>query len=330
MVAVVRAARHGRGRADRRPRGARRARAGRRAARAAAQLRVRPARSRAQEHKIDAGHVVRPRRPRRACTSRGRRRRAARSSSARQSAPRRAAAAGARSRRQPLTTRAQRAALHAARRSPCATASPATARCATCSPRAAPRSPGSARRCADLRRSSSREQRALARALDESTLVVQGPPGTGKTWLGARLIVDLIARGKRVGVTAMSHKAINNLLGGGRAGGRRATAWRSAARARCERPGGRVPDGGQIENVADTTASASTRALRRSSPARRGCSRPSESTTQLDYLVIDEAGQLSLADALAAGHVGAQPDPARRSAPAAARLAGDHTRRARA
>lgn len=52
--------------------------------------------------------------------------------------------------------------------------------------------------------------RALCDALDESYLFIQGPPGAGKTYLGARLIVDLIARGKKVGITANSHKAIHN------------------------------------------------------------------------------------------------------------------------
>src|SRR6185312_12689725 len=56
------------------------------------------------------------------------------------------------------------------------------------------------------------EQQALARALDRSYLLVQGPPGTGKTYPGARLIVDLIAQGHRVGVTALSHRAINKLV----------------------------------------------------------------------------------------------------------------------
>jgi uncharacterized protein len=52
----------------------------------------------------------------------------------------------------------------------------------------------------------------LCENLDDSYLFVQGPPGSGKTYLGARLIVDLLARGKRVGITANSHKAIHNLL----------------------------------------------------------------------------------------------------------------------
>ena len=37
-------------------------------------------------------------------------------------------------------------------------------------------------------------------------------PGSGKTYTGARLIVDLLAAGKKVGITANSHKVICNLL----------------------------------------------------------------------------------------------------------------------
>ncbi|HEY3190759.1 MAG TPA: TM0106 family RecB-like putative nuclease, partial [Solirubrobacteraceae bacterium] len=55
--------------------------------------------------------------------------------------------------------------------------------------------------------------RELAAALDRSYLFIQGPPGTGKTWTGARIVVDLIRRGRRVGVAATTHKAIHNLLG---------------------------------------------------------------------------------------------------------------------
>jgi hypothetical protein len=57
-----------------------------------------------------------------------------------------------------------------------------------------------------------RDQRERAAALDDSYLFIQGPPGTGKTWTGARIIVDLIRRGRRVGVAATSHKTIHNLL----------------------------------------------------------------------------------------------------------------------
>ena len=52
----------------------------------------------------------------------------------------------------------------------------------------------------------------VALRLDRSVLPIQGPPGTGKTYSGARIAVALIAAGRRVGVTAPSHKAIHNLL----------------------------------------------------------------------------------------------------------------------
>jgi uncharacterized protein len=48
--------------------------------------------------------------------------------------------------------------------------------------------------------------------LDQSYLFIQGPPGAGKTYTSAHVIVELIRRGKKVGVAANSHKAIHNLL----------------------------------------------------------------------------------------------------------------------
>ncbi len=52
---------------------------------------------------------------------------------------------------------------------------------------------------------------AVAR-LKESYLFIQGPPGSGKTYTGSRVIVELLRRKFRVGVSSNSHKAINNLL----------------------------------------------------------------------------------------------------------------------
>ena len=54
--------------------------------------------------------------------------------------------------------------------------------------------------------------RRLVAAIDESYLAIQGPPGSGKSTVGARMIVDLVAGGRRVGVTANSHKVIGELL----------------------------------------------------------------------------------------------------------------------
>jgi uncharacterized protein len=48
--------------------------------------------------------------------------------------------------------------------------------------------------------------------LDSTVLPIQGPPGSGKTYTGARMILALVEQRKRVGVTGPSHKAIVNLL----------------------------------------------------------------------------------------------------------------------
>ena len=49
-------------------------------------------------------------------------------------------------------------------------------------------------------------------ALHNSHLFIQGPPGAGKTYISSHIILDLIKRGKKVGITSNSHKAIDNLL----------------------------------------------------------------------------------------------------------------------
>ncbi len=48
--------------------------------------------------------------------------------------------------------------------------------------------------------------------LNNSYLTIQGPPGAGKTYTGKHLIAELIKKGKKVGISSNSHKAINNLL----------------------------------------------------------------------------------------------------------------------
>ncbi len=49
--------------------------------------------------------------------------------------------------------------------------------------------------------------------LDRSYLAVQGPPGTGKTYVGSHVIARLVAeRGYRVGVVAQSHAVVENML----------------------------------------------------------------------------------------------------------------------
>jgi uncharacterized protein len=55
---------------------------------------------------------------------------------------------------------------------------------------------------------------AAVGAMDETVLPIQGPPGTGKTYVTARAILSLVRKGARVGVTSNSHEAIRNVLMG--------------------------------------------------------------------------------------------------------------------
>ncbi|MBU2957819.1 TM0106 family RecB-like putative nuclease [Paracoccus sp. 1_MG-2023] len=55
---------------------------------------------------------------------------------------------------------------------------------------------------------------AAVSRMDETVLPIQGPPGTGKTHISARAIVALVRDGYRVGVASNSHEAIRNVLMG--------------------------------------------------------------------------------------------------------------------
>jgi len=141
----------------------------------------------------------------------------------------------------------------------------------------------------------------LALALDESYLFVQGPPGSGKTWVGAETIVNLMGRGLRVGVSARSHKAIHNLL------------------ARIEEVAferGVSFHGVKRGSEGDESFYESKRGFITTSDALALCTDDdgmqliagtgwlfanAKMEERLDVLVIDEAGQVSLADALASG-----------------------------
>jgi len=145
------------------------------------------------------------------------------------------------------------------------------------------------------------EMKALALRLDASYLFLQGPPGTGKTWTGARIVVHLLAGRQRIGIAAQSHKAIHNLLAEiekvARADGVRFKGLKKSSTGNPESEyGGEFiksdPDNARFENAGpDVQLLAGTAWL---------FSRPGLDS-KLDYLVIDEAGQISLADALAMG-----------------------------
>jgi predicted RecB family nuclease len=142
------------------------------------------------------------------------------------------------------------------------------------------------------------EMKRLVLDLDRSHLVVQGPPGSGKTWTGARLIVRLLREGERVGVTATSHKAIHNLLFEvERVAATEGVAFKglkkSTGSAESVFAGVRIASSGEVADFADPEA--------RLLAGTAWLFARSELEGRLDYLFVDEAGQVSLADALAVG-----------------------------
>jgi predicted RecB family nuclease len=144
------------------------------------------------------------------------------------------------------------------------------------------------------------EQRTLAEALDSSYLFVQGPPGTGKTWTGARLITHLMLLGRRVGVTATSHKVIHNLL----AEVEKAATEEGLAFRGLKKATGSVESvyGGTVirdaEDVDDFVGAGPDVLL---FAGTAWLFSREDMDGSVDTLVIDEAGQVSLADALAMG-----------------------------
>ncbi len=137
--------------------------------------------------------------------------------------------------------------------------------------------------------------RQLALGLDESYLAIQGPPGSGKSTTGAEIIVDLVESGLRVGVTANSHKVYGELMA--------KVAAAAEKRGRRLRMGQRSPD--QSITYADRleTGDAVKALLGGAYDVIGGTTwlwAREELIDCIDVLVIDEAGQMSLADALAA------------------------------
>ncbi|MDB4353644.1 TM0106 family RecB-like putative nuclease, partial [bacterium] len=52
----------------------------------------------------------------------------------------------------------------------------------------------------------------IAKDMQDSTLCIQGPPGTGKTYTASHMINSLLMDGKKVGITSNSHSAIMNVM----------------------------------------------------------------------------------------------------------------------
>lgn len=137
--------------------------------------------------------------------------------------------------------------------------------------------------------------------MDGTVLPIQGPPGTGKTYVTARAILALVRRGHRVGVASNSHEAIRNVLMGCLA---------------AQGDGDPVPglcighkvssgeDGYPEDCTGVTRSTANDDSLWSRANVVGGTAfffaRP-EHEQALDWLFVDEAGQVGLANMVAMG-----------------------------
>jgi uncharacterized protein len=137
----------------------------------------------------------------------------------------------------------------------------------------------------------------IAPAMAGGVFPIQGPPGAGKTYTGARMICALVSQGRTVGVTAISHKVIRNLLDAVL----RASEEMGVDLVCIQKPSDMEPDQPRLrfikknEDLFDAigadcdVAGATTFAW--ASP---------HVTNAVDVLFVDEAAQMSLANVLAA------------------------------
>jgi predicted RecB family nuclease len=139
----------------------------------------------------------------------------------------------------------------------------------------------------------------LSLANETSVLPIQGPPGSGKTFTGGRMIVELVSQGRRVGVTAASHKVVSTLL-------REvcSAAKQSGVRVRMIQ---KASEGDECDDASVIKAESNEAVLyaltKGSAKVAAGSAwlwAREEMANSVDVLFVDEASQMSLANVLAA------------------------------
>lgn len=139
----------------------------------------------------------------------------------------------------------------------------------------------------------------IIETLDKGVLPIQGPPGTGKSHTGARMICSLVRRGKKVGVTANSHKVIRHLINKVIE-----AADEMGIDVQCiQKPGEMEPNQERLSFVKtndDIFTALSVGAAQVAGATTFTWSRADGGET-VDVLVVDEAAQMSLANVVAVG-----------------------------
>lgn len=141
--------------------------------------------------------------------------------------------------------------------------------------------------------------RQLVRSLDGGLLPIQGPPGSGKTYAGGRMICEAVTAGLKVGITAVSHKVVRNLLD-------------EAVKAsdelgielRCVQKVRDNPQDDGFGRIKETDKNPAVFEMLASGEAQVAAGTAwlwsrEEAANAVDVLFVDEAGQISLANTVA-------------------------------
>jgi len=132
------------------------------------------------------------------------------------------------------------------------------------------------------------------RAMSETCLFIQGPPGTGKTYTVSHAIAAMLKDGKRVAVSSNSHHAINNLIGRVETAADELKHSFFGVKVARDADGGKGYTGKYIVTSPSSNFAGNPDLVAGTAWHFCKCEGP-----EFDYLVIDEAGQVSLGNLVA-------------------------------
>lgn len=141
--------------------------------------------------------------------------------------------------------------------------------------------------------------RKLVLDLEDGLLAIQGPPGSGKTHTGARMICTAVQAGLKVGITAVSHKVIRNLLDKAAE-----AAAELGTEMRCVQKVSATSASEALGAIVETSDNASVFEMLANGEAQVAAGTAwlwarGEAAGAVDILFVDEAGQISLANTVA-------------------------------